>query len=91
MAMMPTTFDQKDGKGPSWLISDGVLCHFTAAQEFALVASHFSTFTVLVLMLVPLEDFALTEASYGIIRIIQTFPNLRLPSGYPQDPTGQEK
>ena len=31
------------------------------------------------------------EASYGIIRILQTFPNLRLPPGEPVEPTGQEK
>ncbi|KAL8826404.1 MAG: hypothetical protein Q9170_007415 [Blastenia crenularia] len=37
------------------------------------------------------EDFALTEASYVIIRILQEFPNIRLPPGYPVVPTGQEK
>lgn len=37
------------------------------------------------------KDFALMEASYGIIRIIQTFPNLRLPPSHPKEPTGQEK
>ena len=31
------------------------------------------------------------EASCGIVRIIQTFPNLRLPPDHPQEPTGQEK
>lgn len=31
------------------------------------------------------------EASYAIIRIIQTFPNLRLPPDQPQEPTGLEK
>lgn len=39
----------------------------------------------------PVEDFALTEASYGIVRILQTFPNLRLPPGVAVEPTGQEK
>ncbi|KAL8826825.1 MAG: hypothetical protein Q9191_003562 [Dirinaria sp. TL-2023a] len=38
-----------------------------------------------------IEDFALLEASYGLIRILQTFPNLRLPPGEPVEPTGQEK
>lgn len=37
------------------------------------------------------KDFALLEASYGLIRILQTFPSLRLPPGEPVEPTGQEK
>ncbi|KAL8712637.1 MAG: hypothetical protein Q9220_003168 [cf. Caloplaca sp. 1 TL-2023] len=37
------------------------------------------------------KDFALMEASYTIIRVIQAFPNLRLPPGEPQYPTGQER
>ena len=37
------------------------------------------------------EDFALTEASCAIVRIIQMFPNIRLPPDEPQEPTGQEK
>lgn len=36
------------------------------------------------------EDFALSEASYGIIKIIQTFPDLRLPPSIEKLPTGQE-
>lgn len=31
------------------------------------------------------------EASCAVIRIIQTFPNIRLPPDYPVVPTGQEK
>lgn len=37
------------------------------------------------------EDFALTEASYGIVRILQRFPNLRLPTAYSTEPSGLEK
>jgi cytochrome P450 len=37
------------------------------------------------------KDFALTEASYGIVRILQAFPNLRLPPDVEKEPTGQEK
>lgn len=37
------------------------------------------------------EDFALMEASCAIVRILQTFPNIRLPPGHPVEPTGQEK
>ena len=31
------------------------------------------------------------EASCAVVRIIQRFPNLRLPPNYPVVPTGQEK
>ncbi|CAG8058938.1 unnamed protein product [Penicillium salamii] len=37
------------------------------------------------------KEFALTEASYAIIRIIQTFPGLKLPADIPVVPTGEEK
>lgn len=37
------------------------------------------------------EDFALMEASYAIVKIIQTFPHLRLPEGVEKEATGQEK
>ncbi|CAF9938570.1 hypothetical protein IMSHALPRED_000851 [Imshaugia aleurites] len=37
------------------------------------------------------KDFALMEASCAVVRIIQTFPNIRLPPDYPVVPTGQEK
>ncbi|KAL9066240.1 MAG: hypothetical protein Q9161_007697 [Pseudevernia consocians] len=37
------------------------------------------------------KDFALMEASCAVIRIIQSFPNLRLPPDHPVVPTGQEK
>ena len=42
-------------------------------------------------LIVFVEDFAFTEASYAIVRILQAFPNLRLPPDYPVVPTGQEK
>lgn len=31
------------------------------------------------------------EASYGIISLLQTFPNIRLPPGVPNVPAGKEK
>ncbi|KAI9677287.1 MAG: hypothetical protein M1829_002629 [Trizodia sp. TS-e1964] len=37
------------------------------------------------------KDFALTEASYAIVRIIQAFPKLRIPPGTPIVPPGEEK
>ena len=38
-----------------------------------------------------IEDFALTEASCAIVKILQTFPNIRLPEAFSTVPTGQEK
>ncbi|TGO07324.1 hypothetical protein BTUL_0292g00100 [Botrytis tulipae] len=37
------------------------------------------------------QDFALMEASYAVVRIIQNFPNMRLPPGIPVYPSGMEK
>ncbi|KAL8942224.1 MAG: hypothetical protein Q9211_001491 [Gyalolechia sp. 1 TL-2023] len=37
------------------------------------------------------REFALMEASCGIVRILQNFPNLRLPLDVPKEPTGQER
>ncbi|KAJ5958206.1 uncharacterized protein N7479_005356 [Penicillium vulpinum] len=37
------------------------------------------------------EEFALTEASCAIVRIIQTFPEIRLPPETPSVPPGEEK
>lgn len=91
MAMTPKISDPKDGRGPSWLISDGASCHSTVAPGFALAVSVSRPVAINLLTIMPIEDFALMEASCGIVRIIQTFPNLRLPPGYPQEPTGQEK
>ena len=42
-------------------------------------------------MLARIGDLALTEASYGIVRILQAFPGIRLPPGYPLVPTGKER
>jgi hypothetical protein len=36
------------------------------------------------------EEFALIEASYGIVQVLQAFPTLRLPPDEPQEPMGQE-
>jgi len=37
------------------------------------------------------KDFALSEASYALVRIIQAFPNVRLPPQIEKEKTGQEK
>lgn len=42
-------------------------------------------------MLPLLEDFAIMEASYGIARIIQTFPDIRLPPDHMWEVPGTEK
>ena len=31
------------------------------------------------------------EASYAVIRVLQAFPNLRLPPGEPNEPVGAER
>jgi hypothetical protein len=31
------------------------------------------------------------EASYAVIRILQAFPNIRLPPGVPNEPVGTER
>lgn len=38
-----------------------------------------------------LVDFALTEAAYTIVRIMQKYPNIKLPKGEPVELTGVEK
>lgn len=37
------------------------------------------------------KDFSLTESSYLIVRILQTYPNIRLPEDIEPVPVGQEK
>lgn len=37
------------------------------------------------------EDFALSEASYAIVKILLTFPDLRLPPEMKKERTGQER
>ncbi len=37
------------------------------------------------------EDFALTEASYAIVRLLQAFPNSKLAPGAPNEPVGAER
>ncbi|MCJ1311554.1 hypothetical protein MMC25_005227 [Agyrium rufum] len=37
------------------------------------------------------KDFALSEASYAIVKVVQAFPNLRLPPHVTKERTGQER
>lgn len=39
----------------------------------------------------PPEDYALMESSYAIVRILQKYPNIRLPPNIPNLPVGQER
>ena len=43
------------------------------------------------LIMFIIEDYALMEASCAVVRILQTFPNIRLPPGHIAVPTGQER
>ena len=87
------SFDPRGGRVQSGRTSDAASCPSTADQESALAVS--LTPVCYWSSLRPtnqfLEDFALTEASYGIVRILQTYPNLRLAPDCPNEPSGQEK
>ncbi|KAJ9143080.1 cytochrome P450 [Pleurostoma richardsiae] len=37
------------------------------------------------------KDYALMESTYAVVRILQTFPNTRLPPGVPNEPVGAER
>ncbi|KAM0281820.1 hypothetical protein ACHAQH_003309 [Verticillium albo-atrum] len=37
------------------------------------------------------KDYAIMEASYGIIRMLQEYPDIRLPPDVPNEPAGKEK
>ncbi|KAF9875098.1 cytochrome P450 CYP4/CYP19/CYP26 subfamilies protein [Colletotrichum karsti] len=37
------------------------------------------------------KDYALMEASYGVVRLLMRYPNIRLPPSVPNLPVGQEK
>ncbi|KAK7952489.1 uncharacterized protein PG986_008217 [Apiospora aurea] len=39
----------------------------------------------------PAEDYALMESSYAIVRILQKYPNIRLPPNIPNLPVGEER
>lgn len=48
--------------------------------------------TVLLTMVVFVtEDYALMESSYATIRILQRYPDIRLPPNEPNEPLGAEK
>lgn len=40
---------------------------------------------------IRIEDFALLEASYVVICLLQAFPNMRLPEDEPLEPIGAER
>lgn len=86
----PSPSDQKGGKQASWTILARPLCHSTtdlgcASEVGRIRATPDDTADT------NQEDFALSEASCAIVRILQTFPRIRLPEGLHTDPTGQER
>ena len=67
---------------------------FTEALEFVLAVSTLSPFKLMCIVVRAdrkTEDFAMMEASCAVIRILQTFPQVRLPPGHRVVPLGQEK
>ena len=93
MVTMPMSSVLSDGKATSWLILDGASYHSWAGLDYVLGVSYNpvkETEKCNTDNQFP-EDFALMEASYTIIRILQTFSNIRLPPNHLTVPTGQER
>lgn len=93
MAKMPWNFAPRDGKVLPSRILDGRTCLFMEAQDFVSVVSSFLESIVPAFINTDQseEDFALMEASCAIIRLLQKFPQIRLPTEHPMVMTGQEK
>ena len=93
-ALMPTNSGLKDGKGVISVGSAGVSCPFTVDPDFVSAVSGIlipATTKKSCWPKVVAEEFALIEASYGIVRILQAYPKLKLPPQELQEPTGYEK
>ena len=82
--------DRRGGKQASWTILAQASCRFIPALGHASEVGSIPA-TPDDIADTSQEDFALTEASCAIVRIIQTFPGIRLPEGLHTDPTGQER
>lgn len=89
--MTPNAIDLRDGRQESLIILVGASCPFMADLDFALAVSAPILIVIFASTDEPIEDFALMEASCAIAKILQTFPNIRLPDNCPTEPTGQEK
>ena len=94
MALMPSNFDQIDGMkigrnvaarahlGTSLLLE--LVCAHALEVCIGHYAFHFHALTTLV-------DFAVTEAAYTVVRLLQAFKTIKLPEGKPLVPTGSER
>lgn len=94
MVPMPPSTALSDGKGPNSTGSAGVSCPFMVDPECVSAVSAFqppTSYKRCLLEYLFAEEFALIEASYCLVRVLQAFPNLRLPPQEPREPTGQEK
>lgn len=76
-------------------MQSGVIFRSTAARGRVLgvsLSSHYQSFsTRFSLTDVSLADFALTEAAYVVVRLLQRFPEIGLPENEVVELTGVEK
>ena len=82
--------DQRGGKRASWTILGQASCRSITDLGLASEVGSIRA-TPDDIADTSQEDFALTEASAAMVRILQTFPRIRLPEGLHTDPTGQER
>lgn len=101
------SFVLKGGRDQSWRILDLVSCLSTVDHDYvsevrsnssicSILWKPFSVWSILkisslTVSLSFIEDFALPEASYGLVRVIQAFPDLRTAPDTPQVTPGREK
>lgn len=64
---------------------------FMAVQDYASAVSGHCLSNHLQTNAIRSEDYALQEASVAAIRILQRYPNIRLPPSEPNEPVGAEK
>lgn len=88
---MLTAIDPRGGRLESLTILVGDLCLSTAVQGYVLEVGAPVFLGLEINTDHSTEDFALMEASCAIVKILQTFPNVRLPDGYAIESTGQER
>ena len=91
MVTTPSVIGLRDGRLVSLIILVLASCRFMADPDSALGVSSPIVRAVRMNADKSVEDFALMEASCTIVKILQSFPNIRLPDNHPTEPTGQEK
>ena len=78
----------------NWQTLGGVICRSLEDRDFVLAVSplvFLRIFDTTLILITCEEDFALMEASCVIVKLIQAFPNMRLPAYTPVLPLGEEK